>query len=125
MPSALLRHCRKQKASLPPTSGSEISFQKADVSINAEVDAALLQAPAEQDLYHALSCIAPEAEKAFRDGDYSTSLQILAGLRGPVDGFFDHVMVNTEDESLRHNRLALLAQLQQAMNRVADISRLA
>ncbi len=100
-------------------------LKKADVSINAEVNAALLQAPAEQDLYHALSLIAPEAEKAFRDGDYSTSLQILAGLRGPVDGFFDHVMVNTEDESLRHNRLALLAQLQHAMNRVADISRLA
>jgi glycyl-tRNA synthetase beta chain len=100
-------------------------LKKADVSINAEADAALLQAPAEQDLYHALSGIEPEAEKAFRDGDYSTSLQILAGLRGPVDGFFDHVMVNTEDESLRRNRLALLAQLQQAMNRVADISRLA
>ncbi len=100
-------------------------LKKADVSINAEVDPALLQAPAEQDLYHALSLIAPEAEKAFRDGDYSTSLQILAGLRGPVDGFFDHVMVNTEDESLRHNRLALLAQLHEAMNRVADISRLA
>jgi glycyl-tRNA synthetase beta chain len=100
-------------------------LKKADVSINAEVDAALLHAPAEQDLYHALSLIAPEAEKAFRDGDYSTSLQILAGLRGPVDGFFDHVMVNTEDEPLRHNRLALLAQLHEAMNRVADISRLA
>ena len=100
-------------------------LKKADVNINAEVDAALLQAPAEQDLYRALSRIAPAAEKAFRDDDYSTSLQILAGLRGPVDGFFDHVMVNTEDESLRHNRLALLAQLQRAMNRVADISRLA
>ena len=100
-------------------------LKKADVSINAEVDAALLQAPAERDLYRALNRIAPAAEKAFRDDDYSTSLQILAGLRGPVDGFFDHVMVNTEDESLRHNRLALLAQLQRAMNRVADISRLA
>ena len=100
-------------------------LKKADVSINAEVDAAWLQAPAERDLYRALNRIAPAAEKAFRDDDYSTSLQILAGLRGPVDGFFDHVMVNTEDESLRHNRLALLAQLQRAMNRVADISRLA
>ena len=100
-------------------------LKKADVSINAEVDAARLQAPAERDLYRALNRIAPAAEKAFRDDDYSTSLQILAGLKGPVDGFFDHVMVNTEDESLRHNRLALLAQLQRAMNRVADISRLA
>jgi glycyl-tRNA synthetase beta chain len=49
----------------------------------------------------------------------------LAGLKSAVDGFFDHVMVNTEDEPLRHNRLALLAQLQKAMNRVADISKLA
>jgi glycyl-tRNA synthetase beta chain len=42
-----------------------------------------------------------------------------------VDEFFDHVMVNTEDEILRNNRLALLANLRAAMNRVADISRLA
>ncbi|WON74837.1 glycine--tRNA ligase subunit beta [Nitrosospira sp. Is2] len=100
-------------------------LKKADANIDAEVDTGLLQEPAEQDLHRALSRIAPQAEKAFAAGDYSTSLQILAGLKGPVDGFFDHVMVNTEDESLRHNRLALLAQLQQAMNRVADISKLA
>ena len=43
----------------------------------------------------------------------------------PVDAFFDNVMVNVEDAALRANRLALLAQLQQAMNRVADISKLA
>jgi len=42
-----------------------------------------------------------------------------------VDAFFDNVMVNAEDAALRVNRLALLAQLQQAMNRVADISKLA
>ena len=100
-------------------------LKKADANIDAEVDARLLQEPAEQDLHWALSRIAPQAEEAFAARDYSTSLQILAGLKGPVDGFFDHVMVNTEDESLRHNRLALLAQLQQAMNRVADISKLA
>ncbi|PTR15743.1 glycyl-tRNA synthetase beta chain [Nitrosospira sp. Nsp2] len=100
-------------------------LKKADANIEAEVDAGLLQEPAEQDLHRALSRIAPQAEEAFAAGDYSTSLQILAGLKGPVDGFFDHVMVNTEDESLRHNRLALLAQLQQAMNRVANISKLA
>jgi glycyl-tRNA synthetase beta chain len=100
-------------------------LKKAGTNIRAEVDAELCQAPAEQDLYRALSRIAPRARKAFETGDYSTSLQILAGLKGPVDSFFDHVMVNTEDDALRHNRLALLAQLQQAMNRVADISRLA
>ena len=52
------------------------------------------------------------------------ALQELAVLKAPVDAFFDNVLVNTEDPVLRANRLALLAQLQQAMNRVADISRL-
>jgi glycyl-tRNA synthetase beta chain len=46
-------------------------------------------------------------------------------LKAPVDAFFDAVMVNAEDAALRHNRLALLAGLQRAMNRVADLSRLA
>jgi glycyl-tRNA synthetase beta chain len=100
-------------------------LKKADTNIDAQADARLLQEPEEQDLHRALNRIAPQAEEAFAAGDYITSLQILAGLKGPVDGFFDHVMVNTEDEPLRHNRLALLAQLQQAMNRVADISKLA
>ena len=46
-------------------------------------------------------------------------------LKAPVDAFFDQVMVNAEDPALRANRLALLAQLHAAMNRVADLSRLA
>lgn len=52
------------------------------------------------------------------------ALQELAVLKAPVDAFFDNVLVNTDDPALRANRLALLAQLQHAMNRVADISRL-
>jgi len=46
-------------------------------------------------------------------------------LKGPVDAFFDTVMVNAEDPALRTNRLGLLAQLHAAMNRVADLSKLA
>jgi len=45
-------------------------------------------------------------------------------LKGPVDAFFDHVMVNVEDDVLRTNRLGLLATLHAAMNRVADLSKL-
>jgi glycyl-tRNA synthetase beta chain len=67
----------------------------------------------------------PEADAAFAAGDYTASLQALAALKAPVDQFFDTVMVNTEDAALRHNRLALLAQMQKTMNRIADISRLA
>ena len=49
----------------------------------------------------------------------------LAALRTPVDAFFDSVMVNADDPALKANRLALLNQLHQTMNRVADLSRLA
>ncbi|MCV5246553.1 hypothetical protein OFC58_38750, partial [Escherichia coli] len=62
---------------------------------------------------------------AFERGDYTASLQALAALKAPVDTFFDQVMVNAEDPALRANRLGLLALLHAAMNRVADLSRLA
>jgi glycyl-tRNA synthetase beta subunit len=61
----------------------------------------------------------------FEAGDYTGSLSALAVLKAPVDAFFDGVMVNADDPALRANRLALLAQLHDAMNRVADLSRLA
>ena len=64
-------------------------------------------------------------DAAFEQGDYTASLQALAALKTPVDAFFDGVMVNAEDPALRQNRLALLASLHRAMNRVADLSKLA
>ena len=89
------------------------------------VDAQLLVEPAEQALHAALQEIAPQADALFEAGDYTASLQTLAALREPVDAFFNEVMVNAEDPSLKANRLGLLHALHQAMNRVADLSRLA
>ncbi|UJP05758.1 MAG: glycine--tRNA ligase subunit beta [Nitrosomonas sp.] len=89
------------------------------------VDAGLLQESAEHALYQALTDLLPKTEQAFAAGDYTASLQILAALKAPVDTFFDHVMVNVDDEKLRNNRLALLAQLHSLMNRIADLSKLA
>ena len=100
-------------------------LKKVEGVVSGEVKAALLQEPAEQALHQALINIAPKANAAFAAGDYTTSLQALAALKEPVDAFFDNVMVNAEDMALRANRLALLAQLHQAMNCVADISKLA
>jgi glycyl-tRNA synthetase beta chain len=100
-------------------------LKKVEGAISDTVDAALLPEAAEQALHQALGVIAPQADAAFAAGDYTASLQALAALREPVDAFFDSVMVNAEDEKLRANRLALLAQLHAAMNRVADISKLA
>ena len=100
-------------------------LKKVEGVVSGEVDVVLLAEPAEQALHQALSRIVPQADAAFEHGDYTASLQALAALRVPVDAFFDSVMVNAEDPALRANRLALLAQLHQAMNRVADLSRLA
>jgi glycyl-tRNA synthetase beta chain len=101
-------------------------LKKEGIVASAETaNSALLKEPAEKALHLSLGMIAPKADSAFAAGDYTTSLQTLAALREPVDAFFDNVMVNTEDAALRTNRLALLAQLHRAMNRVADISKLA
>jgi glycyl-tRNA synthetase beta chain len=100
-------------------------LKKVEGEISGEVNAALLMEAPEQALHQALCLIGPRAEAAFAAGDYTTSLQVLAGLREPVDAFFDSVMVNAEDLKLRANRQVLLAQLHRAMNRVADLSRLA
>jgi len=99
-------------------------LKKADKA-DAHVSEQLLREDAEKALYAATRRIAPEASAQFESGDYTGSLQTLAALRGPVDAFFDDVMVNAEEADLRLNRLGLLATLHQAMNRVADLSRLA
>ncbi len=100
-------------------------LRKADAPVQPVVDAARLVEPAEQALYRALQDVQPQADAAYAAGDYTASLQRLAALKAPVDAFFDGVMVNADDPALRANRLGLLALLHGAMNRVADLSRLA
>ena len=100
-------------------------LKKSDAAVVAAIDAALLQEPAEQHLAAALKTVQPFADAAFNRGDYAASLRELAALKSPVDAFFDGVMVNATDEKLRANRLGLLKTLHEAMNRVADLSRLA
>ncbi len=102
-------------------------LKKAEVEgpVDAHVNPALLQEQAEKDLFAALQRFVPEANAQFDAGDYTASLQTLAVLRAPVDAFFDDVMVNAEQMDVRMNRLGLLKMLHNAMNRVADLSRLA
>ncbi len=99
-------------------------LKKAD-QVQPEVKPELLQEIAEQALYEAMQDLTPQARQQWEQGDYTASLQTLAALREPVDTFFEDVMVNAEQPTLRLNRLGLLQQLHQAMNRVADLSRLA
>ncbi len=100
-------------------------LKKSEDAPTEGVDSALLTEGAEAGLAQALQSTAPAADAAFERGDYTASLQALAALKAPVDRFFEDVMVNAEEPALRRNRLALLGRLHRAMNRVADLSRLA
>ncbi len=100
-------------------------LKKSDVAVDAHVSTLLLQEPAEQALHSVMQGVLPQANVLFDAGDYTAALQALAALREPVDAFFDSVMVNAEALDLRLNRLGLLKTLFDAMNRVADLSRLA
>ncbi|MDR2636773.1 MAG: glycine--tRNA ligase subunit beta [Zoogloeaceae bacterium] len=100
-------------------------LKKVEGAVEARVNAALLAEPAEIALHAALADIVPQADAAFVTGEHAESLHILAALRGPVDAFFDAVLVNAEDPLLRANRQGLLARLHAAMNQVADLAKLA
>ena len=100
-------------------------LKKAEGEVTAQINNALLCEPAEKALADALKLIAPEADSAWATGNYTANLRALAALKAPVDAFFDGVMVNAEDPALKANRLGLLATLHAAMNRVADLSKLA
>lgn len=91
----------------------------------ARADPGALQEPAERDLFRALEDASSRANRYLEGGDYAGYLKAFAVLKAPVDAFFDSVMVMADDATLRRNRLALLNDLRGAMNRVADISRLA
>jgi len=102
-------------------------LKKAD-NIPASVDAALLAESAEIALYAELIKAENDFTVAVSTSDFDSSiasaLSVLARLRGPVDSFFDDVMVMAEDAQVRGNRLALLARLRSLFLNLADVSRL-
>ncbi|MAK81314.1 glycine--tRNA ligase subunit beta [Phenylobacterium sp.] len=77
---------------------------------------------AELALVQALAGVEPAVAQALAAEDFVAAMQALAGLRGPVDAFFEQVLVNAEDPAERDNRLRLLSQVRDAMGRVADFS---
>lgn len=99
-------------------------LKKTDTLPN-KVNPQLLSEPAEQHLAALIDELKPQAMQQFINGDFTASLATLAGTKEAVDDFFNHVMIMADDPAIRNNRLALLNQLHQIMNQVADISRLA
>jgi glycyl-tRNA synthetase beta chain len=80
--------------------------------------------PEERALVAALDKAEPKASKAVEKEDFTAAMAALASLRGPIDAFFDHVTVNDPDKAKRARRLDLLMRFRDAVNRVADFSRI-
>ncbi len=100
-------------------------LKKAETPPEAKINPALLQSGEEQALADALKSVALRADSAWANGQFEENLKALAALKDHVDAFFDKVMVNHDDPAIRANRMGLLATLHLAMNRVADLSKLA
>ena len=102
-------------------------LRKAEESGEAFVNARLEDATdeAEKQLLISLAAVKPHADEMFSKRDYTGYLKSFASLKAPVDEFFDKVMVMADDKAVRANRLALLRDLRDAMNKVADLSKLA
>jgi glycyl-tRNA synthetase beta chain len=79
--------------------------------------------PQEQALIAALDAAEPKAAAAVEAEDFTGAMAALATLRGPIDAFFDHVTVNDADPAKRQQRLNLLLRFRDAVNQVADFSR--
>ncbi|MBC7283181.1 glycine--tRNA ligase subunit beta [Hoeflea sp.] len=98
--------------------------EKKGTRVADTVDPALFELDAERSLHDAVTRSVAQASKAIEAEDYASAMGALADLRGPVDVFFEAVLVNAEDEAVRANRLALLAMIREATGAVADFSKI-
>ncbi|HET7763690.1 MAG TPA: glycine--tRNA ligase subunit beta [Burkholderiales bacterium] len=115
---ASLASANKRVANILKQAGAKgESFRNADRGVLTE--------KAEIALLDSLNAASSKADVLFERGDYSGYLKTFSVLKPSVDSFFNSVMVMVDQESVRRNRLALLADLREKMNRVADISKLA
>ncbi|MCH9697547.1 MAG: glycine--tRNA ligase subunit beta [Gammaproteobacteria bacterium] len=99
-------------------------LRKLDETLDDTVNTELLADSHEQSLHVAMQQARQSTSPLLKQFDYSKALQQLASLKEPVDGFFDHVMVMTDDSDLKNNRLALLQSVQQLFLQIADIGKL-
>ncbi|SOE17707.1 glycyl-tRNA synthetase beta chain [Hoeflea halophila] len=99
--------------------------EKKGTAVAESVNPSLFELDEEKKLFAAVNQSVSQATQAIESEDYSAAMSALATLREPVDSFFEAVLVNAENDSVRANRLALLAMIRQATGAVADFSRIA
>ena len=89
-----------------------------------EVEESHLAEPAEKALFAALTAAKAAIAPALEKEDFAGAMRTMAGLRAPVDAFFEAVKVNADDKVVRANRLNLLGALRATLNRIADFSKI-
>ncbi|MER8583387.1 glycine--tRNA ligase subunit beta [Mesorhizobium sp. M1423] len=99
--------------------------EKKATAIASSVEPTLFRGDAEKRLFAAVNQAERQAGEAIQNEDFSAAMLALSVLREPVDSFFEKVLVNDEDQAVRANRLALLARIRAATDRVADFSKIA
>jgi glycyl-tRNA synthetase beta chain len=95
-----------------------------EVAVFAEVDPKLFALPEEKALAEALGVAEKAIAADVQAEKFVEAMGVMAGLRKPVDAFFEHVTVNDKDAKLRENRLKLLARLRATLHLVADFSKI-
>ena len=97
-------------------------LKKQTDTVSDTIDESVLVEAAEKELHSSILSIETDCISLFDAGDYQQGLEKLATLRTPVDNFFEHVMVMSDDQTEKQNRLALLKRMQSLFLRVADIA---
>ena len=90
----------------------------------AKLDPTRLTEKEEKELYSALNIVKKNAEEMMARGDFAGAQKIIFRLQSPLNNFFDRVLVMAEDKKIRNNRLALLAQVQSLIDKLADYSQI-
>lgn len=102
----------------------KVEEKKDSTSYQGLVSETLLTEKAEKDLFAALKDGENAAGAALEGEDFEAAMAVLSNMRGPIDAFFDHVTVNTDDVAVRQNRLYLLSQIRSVLGRVADFTKI-
>ncbi len=102
----------------------KIKEKKDGAEYRGEAEPAKFQQDEERALHSALGAAVPKAKTLAETEDFAGAMAEMAGLRGTIDAFFDHVTVNAEDGDVQRNRLLLLSQIRSALETVADFSRI-
>ncbi len=101
-----------------------IEEKKDKTSYTGAPDAALFAEDEEHALHDAIADVNGRTAQALETESYQDAMAIMSGLRQPVDAFFDHVTVNAEDAAVRKNRLNLLSEIRDSLDRIADFSKI-